>query len=141
VIKSTIGGKGHQDAAVETDTEDIPPNSVSVTFKVNEGPAVKIENITIEGNKAFTSREIKRAMKLVKEISPITVFTGKDTYYDLKLADDVTRIRMFYAYHGYVRANILDPVVETKPKMVYRTLPFIKQPVPLGIPLPFWNTK
>ena len=141
VIKSMLAEKGHQDAAVETDTEDIPPNSVSVTFKVNEGPAVKIENITIEGNKAFTSREIKRPMKLVKEISPITVFTGKDTYYDLKLADDVTRIRMFYADHGYVRANILDPVVETKPKMVYRTLPFIKPPVPLGVPLPFWKKK
>src|SRR5438876_39587 len=79
VIKSMLAEKGHQDATVETDTEDIPPNSVSVTFKVNEGPAVKVENITIEGNKAFTSREIKRAMKLVKEISPITVFTGKDT--------------------------------------------------------------
>ena len=54
-------------------------------------------------------------MKLVKETNPITIFTSKDTYYDLKLADDLTRIRIFYADHGYIRANILDPIVEVKP--------------------------
>src|SRR5262249_10766491 len=63
--------------------------------------------------------------------------SGKDTYFDLKLADDITRIRMLYAEHGYVRANILDPVVDTKPQKVMRTLPFIKPPFPFGIPIPF----
>ena len=108
---------------------------------MNEGPAVRIEKIVVEGNKVFSAREIKRAMKLVKEVSPLTAFTGKDTYYDLKLADDMTRIRMFYADHGYIRANIQDPVVETKPNLVYRTLPLIKPPFPFGIPLPFWKKR
>src|SRR5690349_14647903 len=132
-IKAMLAEKGHQDATVDTETEDVPPNSIKLTFKVNEGPAIKVEKIAIEGNKVFSARELKRSMKLVKEISPLTIFTGKDTYYDLKLADDITRIRMYYADHGYVRANILDPIVETKPKMVYRTLPLIKPPLPLGV--------
>src|SRR6185295_5480938 len=46
---------------------------------------------------------------------------------------------MLYAEHGYVRSNILDPVVETKPHTVLRTLPFIRPPFPWGIPLPFWK--
>src|SRR5262249_34867026 len=100
-----------------------------------------IEKIKFEGNTVFSERQIKRAMKLIKETSPLTLFTGKDTYYDLKLADDVTRIRMFYADHGYVRTNVLDPVVETRPKIVYRTLPLLKPPFPFGIPLPFWKKK
>src|SRR5216684_2560882 len=140
-IRSMLAEKGHQDATVETETEDVPPNSIKLTFKVNEGPAIKVEKIAIQGNKVFSARELKRAMKLVKEISPLTVFTSKDTYYDLKLADDITRIRMYYADHGYVRANILEPVVETMPKMVYRTLPLIKPPFPLGVPIPFWKKK
>jgi outer membrane protein insertion porin family len=140
-IKSMLAEKGHQDATVETETEDVPPNSIKLTFKVNEGPAIKVEKIAIQGNKVFSAGELKRAMKLVKEISPLTIFTGKDTYYDLKLADDITRIRMYYADHGYVRANVLDPVVETKPKLVYRTLPLIKPPLPLGVPIPFWKKK
>src|ERR1051325_9357654 len=141
VIKAMLAEKGHQDATVESETEDVPPNSIKLTFKVNEGPAVKVEKIAIEGNKVFSARELKRSMKLIKETSPITTFNGKDTYYDLKLADDITRIRMYYADHGYVRANVLEPVVETNPKMVYRTLPLIKPPFPLGVPLPFWKKK
>ncbi|HMF00104.1 MAG TPA: outer membrane protein assembly factor BamA, partial [Terriglobia bacterium] len=141
VIKAMLAEKGHQDATVDTTAEDIPPNSVKLTFKINEGPAVKIEKIKIEGNTVFSDRQIKRAMKLSKETGPLTLFTSKDTYYDLKLADDLTRIRILYADHGYVRANILDPIVETKPQMVYRTLPLLKPPFPFGIPLPFWKKK
>jgi len=140
-IKAMLAEKGHQDATVDTETEDVPPNSIKLTFKVNEGPAVKVDRIAIEGNKVFSARELKRQMKLIKEVSLLTTFTGKNTYYDLKLADDITRIRMYYADHGYVRANILDPVVETQSKMVSRTLPLIKPPFPLGVPLPFWKKK
>jgi outer membrane protein insertion porin family len=141
VIRSMLAEKGHQDAKVESSTEDIPPNSVKLTFKIDEGPAIKIQRIRIEGNKVFTERQLKHAMRLLKETNPITVFTSKDTYYDLKLADDVTRIRIFYADHGYIRANTLDPIVEVKPKMVYRTLPLIKPPFPFGVPLPFKKKK
>lgn len=139
IIKQMLAEKGHQNATVDTLIEDIPPNAVGVTFKIDEGPKIKVEKINIEGNKVFSDRQIKRAMKLVKESSPMTVFNGKDTYHELKLADDITRIRIFYAEHGYVRANIVEPKVEIKPATVFRTLPFIKPPFPFGIPLPFWK--
>jgi outer membrane protein insertion porin family len=141
VLKSMLAEKGHQEAKVEFTPEDVPPNSVKLTFKIDEGPAIKIQKIKIEGNHVFTERQLKGAMKLVKETNPITIFTSKDTYYDLKLADDMTRIRIFYADHGYIRANILDPVVEVKPTMISRTLPLIKPPFPFGVPLPFSKKK
>src|SRR2546430_244087 len=134
-----LAEKGHQDATVEATTESIPPNSIALTFKVDEGPKVRIEKINIEGNKVFSDRQVKKAMKLIKEAGPLTAFTSKDTYYDLKLADDLTRIRILYADNGYVRANVLDPVIETRKKTVFRTLPFIRPPFPWGIPLPFWK--
>src|SRR4029079_7692808 len=139
VIKLMLAEKGRQDATVEATTELIPPNAIGVTFNIDEGPKIKIEKIAIEGNTVFSDRKVKRSMKLIKEVSPITAFTSKDTYYDLKLADDITRIRMLYAENGYVRANVLDPQVETKRKTTYRTLPFIKPPFPFGIPIPFWK--
>jgi outer membrane protein insertion porin family len=139
VIKSMLAEKGHQDAKVDTTTEDIPPNSIKLTFKINEGPAIKIQKITIDGNHVFTSGQVKHAMSLIKETNPITIFTSKDTYYDLKLADDMTRIKIFYADRGYIRTNILDPIVEVKPTKAYRTLPLIKPPFPFGVPLPFWR--
>ena len=139
VIKSMLAEKGHQDATIETTTEPIPPGAVAVTFKVNEGPKIRIEKISIEGNEVFSDSKVKKAMKLIKEAGPLTAFTSKDTYYDLKLADDLTRIRILYADNGYVRANVLDPIIETKPKKVFRTLPFIRPPFPWGIPMPFWK--
>ena len=67
VIKAMLAEKGHQDATVETITEDIPPSAIKLTFKINEGPAIKVEKINIQGNKVFSDRQIKKAMKLVKE--------------------------------------------------------------------------
>jgi outer membrane protein insertion porin family len=139
VIKLMLAEKGRQDATVEATTELIPPNAIGVTFNIDEGPKIKIEKIDIQGNTVYSDGKVKRSMKLIKEVSPITAFTSKDTYYDLKLADDITRIRMLYAENGYVRANVLDPKVETKTKKTYRTLPFIKPPFPFGIPIPFWR--
>jgi len=136
IIRQMLAEKGRQDATVEAKTEYIPPNAIGVTFEVDEGPKVTVAKIDIEGNEVFSSRQLKRAMKLIKE-GMLNSLTGKNTYHELKLADDITRIRMFYADHGYVRANILDPVVEVKPTKVYRTLPLIKPPFPWGLPLPF----
>jgi outer membrane protein insertion porin family len=139
VIKEMLAEKGHQNATVDVSTEQIPPNAVNITFNIAEGPKIKIEKINIEGNNVFSDGKIKHAMKLIKEAGPISTLTGKDSYYDLKLADDVTRIRILYDEHGYVRANVLDPEVVVKPSTVYRTLPFIKAPFPWGIPIPFWK--
>ncbi|MBI2149699.1 MAG: outer membrane protein assembly factor BamA [Acidobacteria bacterium] len=139
VIKMMLAEKGHQNATIDITTEDIPPNAIAVTFKVDEGPKIRVEKIALEGNKILSDRVLKKAMKWTKEAGPITAFTSKDTYFDLKLADDMNSIRMKYAEQGYVRANILDPVVEVKPKKVFRTLPFMRPPFPWGIPLPFWR--
>lgn len=141
VLKAMLAEKGHQDAKVETTVEDIPPSSIKLTFKINEGPAIKIQKIKIEGNHVFSERELKHEMKLEKETGPISIFTSKDTYYDLKLQDDITRIMIFYHDHGYLRSNALDPIVEVKPKIIHRTLPLIKPPFPFGIPLPWWKKK
>jgi beta-lactamase regulating signal transducer with metallopeptidase domain len=71
---------------------------------------VRIQKIDIQGYHVFTAAQIKGAMKLIKEGSNSSV--QKDT--ELKLQDDVTRIRIFYADHGYVRVNVPDPIVEVQ---------------------------
>jgi outer membrane protein insertion porin family len=139
IIKQMLAEKGRQNATVETIVEDMPPNAVAVTFKIDEGPKIKIEKIDIVGNEIFSDRQVKRAMKVTKETGPISAITSKDTYFDQKLAYDLAQIGIMYGQYGYVRTNILEPTVEVKPKKVFRTLPFIKPPFPWGIPLPFWR--
>jgi outer membrane protein insertion porin family len=139
VLKQMLAEKGHQNAKVTVGRDDVPPNSVNLTFNIEEGPKIKIEKLDIVGNNVFSDRKVKRSMKLIKEAGPLATLTGKDSYYDLKLSDDLQRIRMLYDEHGYVRANVLDPDIEIKKATVYRTLPFIKAPWPWGIPIPFWR--
>jgi outer membrane protein insertion porin family len=139
IIKQMLAERGHQNATIDVRTEKSSPNLIAVTFEIDEGSTIKIGKIDIEGNTALSDSDVKNAMKLVKETGPLTLFTRNDTYDQLKLNDDITRIRMQYASKGYVRANVLAPVTEVKPKTIYRTLPFIKPAFPLGIPIPFWK--
>ena len=55
-----LAEKGHQEAKVEFTPEDVPPNSVKLTFKIDEGPAIKIQKIKIEGNHVFSERQLKK---------------------------------------------------------------------------------
>src|SRR5205809_194801 len=61
VIKLMLAEKGRQDATVETVTELIPPTAIALTFKINEGPKIKIQKIDFQGNTVFSDRKIKRS--------------------------------------------------------------------------------
>ena len=141
VIKGLLAEKGRQKAEVDVSTEFIPPNAVLVTFNVTEGPKVKIQELNFDGNKVFTDKALKKAMKLVKESGWLTSFNGKDAYHEGKLAYDLNEVRKLYAEKGYVRVNISDPDIEEKTTTIYRTLPFIKPTFPWGVPIPFWKKK
>src|SRR5215471_496408 len=67
VIKSMLAERGREDATVAVTTEDVAPGAIAITFKVEEGPKIRIQKITIQGNKALSSSQIKDAMKSVKE--------------------------------------------------------------------------
>src|SRR5215831_7565482 len=56
VLKAMLAEKGHQNATVSTNVDQTGPGSVDLTFNVNEGPKLKVQKITIEGNHAFTTR-------------------------------------------------------------------------------------
>src|SRR5207249_8005173 len=62
-LKDFLAERGRQYASVDPQIEQIPPSSLKVTFNVNEGPKVKVGNILIEGNQAFSQRWVIRHMK------------------------------------------------------------------------------
>ena len=63
VLREYLAERGRQFATVNPDLRQIPPSSLEVDFKVNEGPKVKVGIITIENNKVFSDKEVIRAMK------------------------------------------------------------------------------
>ena len=50
VIKEYLAERGRQFATVEPEVHQVPPSSLEIVFKVDEGPKVKVGKITFVGN-------------------------------------------------------------------------------------------
>ena len=63
VLIDLLAEHGHLSAKVDPQIRRVPPSSLELTFKIDEGPKVKVGNIDVEGNTVFSDKEVIRAMK------------------------------------------------------------------------------
>ncbi len=112
-LKALLAEHGRQFATVRSEVRPIPPAAVAVTFKVVEGPKVKVGKIRFEGNKAVSSRYLRRAMRNLKPIGiPKSIFFEglfSKTYDASKLSEDLEMVRDAYQQKGYFKALVQDP--------------------------------
>ncbi|HUQ93557.1 MAG TPA: outer membrane protein assembly factor BamA [Bryobacteraceae bacterium] len=112
VLREYLAERGRQYASVEPEVRQIPPSSLEVVFKIQEGPKVKVGAIDIQGNKFFSDRVVIRAMKNLKPIGiPHSLLFENlfaKTYDSTKLEEDKDRVRNFYQEKGYFTARALD---------------------------------
>src|SRR5206468_386221 len=115
VLLDLLAERGHQYAKVDPQIRRVPPSSLEVTFKVDEGPKVKVGNIDIEGNTVFSDRAVIRAMKNLHPIGIPHSILFEDlfakTFDSTKLEEDKERIRQFYQDKGYFTVHVLDHTV------------------------------
>ncbi|MFN0110038.1 MAG: outer membrane protein assembly factor BamA [Blastocatellia bacterium] len=113
VLKELLAEKGHPDAKVSIEVEDISATTVALIFSVEEGPRVRVKEIVFTGARdGFSQRKLRGAMKLVKESGLISTFTSKDIYFKEKLQDDLERVKYFLGTKGYLQSKISEPIVE-----------------------------
>lgn len=107
--------RGHQSAKVVDDIHRVPPSSLEVIFKIDEGPKVKVGNINIVGNTVFNDRELIRSMKNLHPIGiPYSILFENifaKTFDSTKLEEDKSRMQNFYQEHGYFVAKATDSSV------------------------------
>lgn len=112
VLQEYEAERGHQYATVTPQIRQVPPGGVDVIFAIDEGPKVKVGKIIIDGNHAFSSRDVIQAMKNLKPIgiphSLIFENLFARTYDSTKLDEDSERIRMFYMSKGYFTARVIN---------------------------------
>jgi outer membrane protein insertion porin family len=116
VLQEFEAERGRQFATVTPIIHQLPPASLEVIFKIDEGPKVKVGDIDIEGNKVFSDLAVRRAMKNLKPIGIPHSILFEDlfarTYDSSKLDEDQERIRQFYMEHGYFLARVVDHSVK-----------------------------
>jgi outer membrane protein insertion porin family len=116
VLQEYLAERGRQFATVEPELRQVPPSSLEITFKVNEGPKVKVGTIDFHGNDVFPSYIVRRAMKNLKPIGIPRSVVFEDifarSYDSTKLEEDQQRIELFYKDNGYFVARTTDARVE-----------------------------
>ncbi len=137
VLKELVAEHGHQFATVTPELRRIPPSSLEVVFNVVEGPKIKVGEITILGNKAFTRRQVVEAMKNTHAIGiPHSIFFEElfpVTFDAAKLEEDKERVRDAYQKEGYFTAKALDQTLKIRDVGGYNGgfhIPIIKENKP-----------
>ena len=95
---------GRQYATVEPQVHQVPPSGVSIIFKVDEGPKVKVNEINFTGNKVFSHRTLLRPMVNLHPYGiPHSIFLESlfpKAFDSTKLDEDEDRLTSFYRDQG-----------------------------------------
>lgn len=98
---------------------DEAANKVKINFNIIEGGRVRVKDIVIEGNKAFSSSRILKLLKTKRA----WLFNAGVLKEDV-LKEDVERIKAFYLRNGYIDIAVDSEVKpdEKKPFLLYVNL-------------------
>jgi outer membrane protein insertion porin family len=110
-VRDMMKEKGFQFATVTHEITELAggPKLVNLTFRMDEGPKVKIRKIEFVGNEAIGDRSLRRRMKENRQQWFLSFITGRGTYQEGKFDEDAERVTEYYRDRGYVRAVIGQP--------------------------------
>ena len=118
VLRELLGERGRQYAEINPEVRQIPPASVEIVFNIEEGPKVKVGDVTFEGLSVMGTKGARRAMKNTKPLGiPRSIILENlftRTFDIRKLEEDKERLRNAFQKRGYFRANVLKHDLEIR---------------------------
>jgi outer membrane protein insertion porin family len=111
ILRKMYEKRGYNQVNIKYEVDvDKDTNKAKVEFGVDEGKKVKIKNIIIDGNNAFSDGRILKLMKTKRA----WLFNAGALKEDV-LLDDIERIKSFYRREGFMDV-VVDYKVENDPK-------------------------
>lgn len=83
----------------------------TVTFKIHEGPKVKIGNILFVGNKHIKTRTLRHQME-TKKWWMFSWLTGSGRFKDDQFEDDLDKLRDYYREDGFLDVEIPEEKIQ-----------------------------
>ncbi|MFY9270212.1 MAG: outer membrane protein assembly factor BamA [Candidatus Manganitrophaceae bacterium] len=111
-IKKLYEGDGYYNADVTPVTQRIGEDQAVLTFLIREGEKAYVRTIRMEGNKAFTEKELKKQIEISPYFWLTSWLTESGRYKEEALQADLEKLREFYLNHGYLQMQITEPKVE-----------------------------
>ena len=109
-IKALYDSKGYYNAEVRYDIERTGGRDVAVVVSVVENEKLFIRNITFEGNRTFTTKELKNMMTTT-ERGIFSFFTDSGLLKKDQIKQDVGKINAFYLNNGFINAQVGEPEI------------------------------
>ncbi len=109
-IKDAYLEEGFYAAQVDPEIEINDQNEASIIFQIEEGEKVLVDTISFEGNKVFSDKQLKKVM-VTKERWFLSWLTGRGTYQEEMLQNDLEIIADQYYNEGYVQVKVKQPQV------------------------------
>jgi len=102
--------KGFIDASVEASVSEDSEGALRVTFRVTEGPKLKIERIVVTGSQYHSTKAVRKVMD-TSEKGVLSFITDSGTFKKDVLETDVRKIEALYQNSGFLDSKISEPVV------------------------------
>lgn len=114
LLREMYGEKGYQFAEVSHEITAMAggPKLVRLTFTIDQGPKVRVADISFVGNEQMSDRSLKRQMKNTKEPWLFSFITGRGTYKPLGYEQDAVALEGHYRNNGYIEARVGQPELE-----------------------------
>jgi outer membrane protein insertion porin family len=111
IILSMLGEKGYQYATVTPEVKELQggPKLVHLTFRIDEGPKVKIHEVLLDGNKEISDFALRRQLKTNKAPWFLSFILGRATYQETKFEEDAQNVITYYRDRGYIASRVGDP--------------------------------
>jgi outer membrane protein insertion porin family len=121
---------GYYSAQITYDLMPAGEHEVNLVLHVIEGSKMAVKEIEFEGNKAFSSKELRKVMETKERgfFAPIAWITGAGKLNRDVLERDLEKIAAFYYNHGYIKAKIGEPKIDIKSDWIYITIPVQEGP-------------
>ncbi|MDO3379560.1 outer membrane protein assembly factor BamA [Geoalkalibacter halelectricus] len=102
--------EGYHGARIEPEIDINEHNEATLTFVIEEGRKVRVDQISFSGNSALSDRELRKAIE-TRERWFLSWLTGRGTFNEELLNHDLELIAEEYFNRGYVQVRIKDPVI------------------------------
>ena len=119
-IKALYKEKGYYDTEVEAKLTFPKEERVNVDFQIKEGEKVFVKEIYIQGNKTFSTEEIKEIIATTSK-DWLSWLTSSGLLKRDLLRQDASRIGAFYQNNGFIEAKVGEPKVDQQGEWLYVT--------------------
>jgi len=109
-------------APKDPEAEEGKDTYLELVFKISENSKIKVDRITILGNKNISDEELKNIME-TKEKGPFSFISESGNYRESIVDIDRERIGFYYTTKGYPHVQVTGPITHVTPdkKWIYLT--------------------